>query len=187
MFRLLCTSLCLILPSTRVLADTLHIFCGLQAPKSTAHCPEVSEIKKNPTSQIWETKSGWKSTQTSISSQIESFLGASWSGWATGSVLCLYKPQGANEFPIAMKVNVTIMEPATEGKDVSPLFSQSRWKKQKTNGYKEKYNCLSPSSSVCDCPLEVYVEKQESIKQIIQSIERNPYQQQDYNPNASND
>ena len=86
-----------------------------------------------------------------------------------------------------MKVNVTIMEPATQGKDVSPLFRQSRWQKQKTNDYREEYDCLSPSSTVCDCPLEVYVEKQESVKQAIQSIERNPYQQQDYIPRASND
>ena len=136
-------------------------------------CPQVSELKLNPKTNEWKTDSDWNSTAGSFSRSVTSFLGAQWKGVELGYLLCLYQGPNKNEFPIGMHRNMVIQSPEKLLDNLSPKGADYKnpWnvKEKKTQ---VTMDCYSKNSNPCDCPFIEYVEKKESVDEIVGSIQK---------------
>lgn len=158
------------LPLT-VLSKAPPLTCGLESSDKTVTCPKISDINYNKTSQVWETKSGWKSTEGTLSGGIKRFVGAQWIGYQTGQIVCVYGASAGDEFPVALSAAVTTENPLMQ-KPQTPLFRVSKWVEESKNAFQIRLNCISESAEPCDCPFEVFSIAERSTAEIIQSIKK---------------
>lgn len=155
-------------------------FCGISYPKNTILCPKVSDLKYNSRTLIWETSSGWQGTQSSTATRIKKFSGAQWNGWATGSIICVYTPEGNDAFPVYMSVAAAVKKPvqADSANDGDAIWANTQWKllkQDKGSTFQLTMNCPSSNSNICDCPFQLFISKEQSTKEIIESIRRDPF------------
>lgn len=110
-------------------------------------CPDISEITKDPVTQIWsaQTKAGaWKSYTLSFATKLTQFYGAQWTGEKMGQITCVY----GSEQQLTVRGN-----PFTESTiSVALVFhaltlapSNGSWKKAKAG----VYNCKSNAQKNC--------------------------------------
>ena len=95
--------------------------------------------------------------------------------------MCVYKTTNPNEFPITLTVGVPIVKPTVEKQANDKDFYQfgsSKWQdKQQSDASSETMLCIASNGSLCDCPFEVYIKKEETVDQVLNSIKRDPYGQ----------
>lgn len=139
------------------------------SPDQPAYCPLASELKRTPY-KTWQAGAGWRGYEQTIVTQIQSFIGAQWTGIKIGKIICLYQGKGAADFPIALeerfvpgKGSNLIVEPVT------PNWSA------KVQGYR-----FCKSSNVADCPFfRLETEKTESGQKLYEQINYNPIRNND--------
>lgn len=147
-------------------------YCSLPLAGASV-CPKISELKYNPSSSQWTTDTDWKSTTNSFSTQVVTFLGSQWKGVQMGHLLCLYQGPSKNEFPISMAKNIIVQSPKNLLETLTPKGAQytNPWltKNDKTT---ITMDCYARSNSPCDCPWIQFQEKQETVEEVINSIEK---------------
>jgi len=123
------------------------------------YCPLAKELERQNMS--WEIGKVWKSYGESFVSKIDGFVGAQWVGIKVGKIICLYKGENNNDFPVALEQvkSRIILEPS--GTHWSALVNNHKFCK---------------SGNVFDCPY--YVQVEVPITHIYKEIE---YQTQDPN------
>ena len=141
--------------------------------KGASICPQVSDLKRNAKTNEWSTDSGWKSTASSFTTSVTKFLGAQWKGVQMGYMLCLYQGPNTNEFPIGMHKNVVVESPLQlldhldpKGADFKNPWIVKEKKVQTT------LDCYAKNDNPCDCPYIVFRTKQQSVDEIVESIEQ---------------
>lgn len=120
-------------------------------------CPSVRELyKKN---MRWRTDTGWKGYQDSFANKISHFMGAQWKGVGIGRVICIYKSDDENDFPVQIATTELVSRPVYAYWDNHPNS--------------DLLNCISKNSDPCDCQFSFYkVEKETNIDEIISGIEK---------------
>lgn len=141
--------------------------------KGASICPQVSALKRNEKTNEWSTDNGWKSTASSFTTSVTKFLGAQWKGVQMGYMLCLYQGPNTNEFPIGMHKNVVVESPLQlldhldpKGADFKNPWIVKEKKVQTT------LDCYAKNDNPCDCPYIVFRVKQQSVDEIVGSIEQ---------------
>ena len=124
-------------------------YCSLPLAGASV-CPKISELKYNPSSSQWK-------------------------GVQMGHLLCLYQGPSKNEFPISMAKNIIVQSPKNLLETLTPKGAQY------TNPWLTKndktiitMDCYARSNSPCDCPWIQFQEKQETVEEVINSIEKPP-------------
>ncbi len=105
-------------------------------------CPNIEDLKFNPTQRTWSASKGWKTLQTSFLQTVDAFIGAQWVGVGIGQVICIYTKIGKDTFPVTLQRGLLVPAPTTGG-----LWSTG-------NGY---MGCKS--HDVADCPFFVQIPK----------------------------
>lgn len=111
------------------------------------NCPEPRLLTRSPDTQIWSYRKFWKSFDPSLTTRLDTFLGAQWSGSTIGSVICIYSnKQQPDSFPVYITFTGTVRIP-----------SNKAWR-QTQSGIK---NCIS--DDVTQCSFETYTPNQKQI------------------------
>lgn len=153
-------------------------FCGVTLPENVILCPRISELNYDKRSLLWSTDSGWRSTQNSTSSTLKRFVGAQWNGWATGQITCVYEPESSDSFPINVTTSVAAKTPQIRESTAEGIWRYTNWQKSsntQNNRFRSTFNCPSTDGSVCNCPVEIFIQKTLSTREIIESIRRDPF------------
>lgn len=154
-------------------ATKQRFFCGLQGNTATVLCPKIDEIAFNARSRRWDSKTGWESEESTIGDSLKTFIGAQWTGFETGEVVCVYTTKASQGFPVTLSAAVTIRNPLRTINS-SPLFEKSNWKQKKNVNLQLRAECLSDRNEPCDCPFDVFIQQQQSTSELLQGIKKIP-------------
>jgi len=165
---LLLTTFCLCLNAYAEDADACYL------PLAGASvCPDISTLKYNKSNNQWTADVGWKSPTGSFTTNITRFLGAQWKGVQMGHLICLYQGPNVNEFPVGLHKNIIVQNPQDLLQSLSPKGAQytSPWlvKENKTT---VTMDCYSTNNTTCDCPWIQFMEKQLTVEETIESIQK---------------
>lgn len=116
------------------------------------YCPAPESLQKEDL--IWSAPGGWVSYSESFDKKIVGFVKAEWIGVNVGKIICLYKGNQVNSFPVALEL---------KHNKLVPIPSGAQWGKEH-NGRKE---CLA--GAVKDCPFQF--EKSAEDKNIYQDLD----------------
>jgi len=136
-------------------------------------CPKISELYRD-SSEIWQTKSGWKANEPSFVPEISRFIGVQWKGVNIGRAACIYTGSSDAEFPVSLYLNIIVNNP----KDITDNARYQPEGSEKTKLYtplsndQGTLNCFSSNNNICDCPFFRYEVKEESSREIIFSIQK---------------
>ncbi len=108
-------------PDTSAPATTAPAATGTETPAATAtvtkiikvYCPETYKLVKKEL--FWGAEPGWRSYAQSFDTEIQSFLGAKWTGINVGKMACIYSGTKKFGFPIILQ-NDQLVPPPTGGK-----------------------------------------------------------------------
>jgi hypothetical protein len=145
--------------------------CYLPIPDASM-CPQPTELKRNPKTNMWSTNTGWKSESGSFSAAIVRFLGAQWKGVELGQILCLYIGPNSNDFPVGIYKNLIVYTPKSLLKNVPESSGYQMPWTVKSESVQTTMNCYSTTGSPCDCPFITYEEKVMSVDDTIRSIQQ---------------
>lgn len=115
------------------------------------YCPEHFELQKH--GLFWEGPSGWRSYAQSFVNEIDSFLGARWSGVNVGKMACVYKGKKAYTFPVVLQNDKLV-----------PTPKNGKWGKLSDG----KVECHS--NEILDCPFE-FTKQETDIKRVYEELE----------------
>ena len=104
---------------------------------SQDYCPEPQSLAKEEL--IWNAPGGWTSYSESFDKQIVGFIKAEWIGVNVGKIICLYKGNQTNSFPVALELKHNKLVPTPTG---------GQWRKEQ-KGHKE---CIA--NNIKDCPFQ---------------------------------
>ena len=144
-------------PNTRDSSPPPCLSKKRQEKENRFTCPSPRELYKQE--MRWQTDSGWKGYQDSFAHKISHFMGAQWKGVGIGRVICLYKSDDENDFPIQIATTALIRRPVYAYWDHNPNA--------------DLLNCISKNSDPCDCQFSFYREAKETdVDKIITGIEK---------------
>ena len=137
-------------------------------------CPAPSQLILDQKTSKWNTKTGWRSPDSTFTKEVTTFLGAQWQGVQMGQVVCLYQGPEKKEFEIRLQKDSMI---AYSPKDLSSALTAqgsifaNPWtvREEKTQTLME---CYARTNSPCDCPWIPLVEQEKSIEEIVDSIDK---------------
>lgn len=115
------------------------------------YCPEHFKLQKH--GLFWEGPSGWRSYAQSFVNEIDSFLGARWSGVNVGKMACVYKGKKAYTFPVVLQNDKLV-----------PTPKSGKWGALK-DGTVECH-----SHEILDCPFE-FTKQETDIKRVYEELE----------------
>jgi hypothetical protein len=129
------------------------------------NCPIASALKFNSENQTWSSGKEWQGYEQSIVTEIQSFIGAQWTGVKIGKIICLYQGKNATDFPVSLeqrfipeKGSTLILEPTSEN-----------WGAE-VQGYR-----FCKSTNVMDCPFHnLPSEQTPTTKQLYDQIKYAP-------------
>ena len=136
-------------------------------------CPKISDLKYNSNNSTWTTDDDWKSTANSFTTEITTFIGAQWKGVQMGHLLCIYQGPRKNEFPVSMHKNIIVQSPNSLLDNLNPKGAQYKtpWSISE-NKTLITMDCYSSNNSPCDCPWIQFQEKEQSVSDVIESIQK---------------
>ncbi len=102
------------------------------------YCPSIDQLSKDSSALTWSAPGGWQSYQKSFAIKVNHFTGAQWSGIQVGQIICTYRSNEADTFPIQLLYNKLVFQP-----------TGGTWG-QNMGGY---INCKS--NDINDCPFPV--------------------------------
>ncbi len=109
-----------------------------QNTQNIHYCPNPKDLYRTKISNRWTAPGGWRSNDTSLSTEIKQFTRAEWSGTADrGKVTCVYVADGL--FPVSVYQ-----------KDLTLRPSQNRWGNAKLNKNR-KIGCIAMNYDTCEC------------------------------------
>jgi len=120
----------------------------------TMYCPTLKKIVKQ--GLFWGAAEGWRSYSQSFVDEIDTFLGAKWTGVNVGKMACIYKGKKAYTFLVILQNDKLV--PVPTGGKWGPL----------TDG---NVNCHSGNPFECGFK---YEEKKTDIKRVYEELEFKP-------------
>ncbi len=145
--------------------------CFHMLQPGASFCPDLNELRFNPSTGFWEADGAWRSAEKTFSDRMDVFVGAQWRGTNVGRVACIYRSNKQGEFPIQMSRDTLVLRP-DQIRDLSGTYDPDIPLWEQDPQRPASLNCKPQGGSICDCPFFILEKPKIPLDEEIRSIHK---------------